>query len=542
FQPLDVCGRASRKASLTLLDGLLGEVHFALGEDFVPLLTPGDAKVTAEAVLAGYGIDVPEKGRDDYAGIDLRGRIAVILRGRPQDGQDWEREFSRTHTYAAAKKRGAVAVLYCQEGGMVAGAALDPEVYDSRIPAAYVSERMLGLLLRETGWTLERWRSRLEQGPQPIATYKRIRFESRTRGPDVATARNVLALLRGSDPALAGDLVIFGAHHDGIGADAAGRVYPGANDNASGTAVVLEAARAARASGWRPRRSVLFVTFAAEELGLLGSAACARQLPWDSTRVVAMVNVDMAGHGDGGFGIAGGSLLGRAYFAWREGLDSLAASRLEEYRLEGGRSDHAPFLDRGIRTATAWSRGDHERYHDYEDRAGYVRPEVLESAGRGIFSLVVALADDPRPVDLARGREARPAADALTIDFSPVDLAALQGDPVRGRLDGDGRMAGRLVALDRSRNGSLDLLAAIGELDGAAERLGRCERAATIEEAASARDRMTLALLPVAPVGTLDGLPAAALRPLLRGGLAGAIWSGASAESSPPLPSLSLIH
>ncbi|MBM3288226.1 MAG: M28 family peptidase [Candidatus Eisenbacteria bacterium] len=531
FQDFPVIGCEASKASLELLDGPFGRIRFVLGEDFTLLLTPADGKVTAEAVIVGYGIDSPQKERNDYGDVRLEGKIAVILREHVEDGRDWSEEYKRTHTFAAARARGAAAVLYVQGERPVAGAALEPGVHDPSVPAGFISKRIADLLLRETGWTLDDLKEKLKDGPRPVATGKRLRFEVKAKRTEPATGRNVLGMIRGSDPVLGSEVVIFGAHHDHLGIDAGGHLYPGANDNASGTAVVIEMARASRESGWKPRRSVLFVTFGGEEMGLLGSKRLAAHLPFDSSRAVAMLNLDMAGHGDGGFGLAGGTRLGPPYISWRAGLDSVRAASFEEYRLDGEHSDYSPFAARGIPALSAWSRGRHHRYHDIEDEARHVPPENLEAVGRGLASLLLSIADHPEPLADGYGVERALRADAIQIGFAPLDAAILV-DPLRETLDGDGRIAGRLVLCDQGRIDTGEILRRLGSLSSLTDDRPWLRVIDELGETGDARDEMAVALLPVLALPTLEGIGASGARALCAAGLAGAILpSGAAIPS-----------
>jgi aminopeptidase YwaD len=532
LQGFPVIGYEPKAAFLELLDGPFGRTGFVLGDDFTLMLTPAGGKVTAEAVFVGYGIDAPAKARCDYDGADLRGKIAVIIRGRPQDGQNWDREFARTHTFAAARAHGAIAVLYFQDPQPVAGAALAPDVYDPAVPAGYISERVVRLLLRGTGWTLKDVREKLGKQACPIATGKRLRFEVQVTGRATATGHNVLGMVPGADSSLGSEVVIVGAHHDQLGRDAAGRLYPGADDNASGAAVVIEMARAANAAGWRPRRTILFATFGGEEMGLLGARHLAEHLPVDSTRVVAMVNLDMAGQGDGGLGIAGGPRLGRPYFAWRAGLDPVRAAGLAERRLSGEHSDYAPFAARGIPTLACWSRGDHQGYHDIEDLPRYVRPEVLESVGRSLSSLLVSVADYPDSLTDGLGLERGLQADAVQLSLAPMPAESLE-NPDRAALDGDGRLAGRVVLCDGGAAATDEVLRQLGSvLDLPAHRswLGV---ASGLDQVGSARDELRVVLLPFVTTSALDRVGSEGTRVLCAAGLAGGWWpSGATAPSA----------
>jgi hypothetical protein len=525
FQSFPVIGSVPKKSSLEILDGPFGRLPLVEGDDYTLLLTPAAGKISAEAVFVGYGIDAPTKKRDDYQGSDLRGKIAIVLRGKPEDGKDWEIEYRRTHTFLAACEHGAAAVLYYQGREAVAGAALTPEAYRPGVPAGYVSERVVRLLLRETGWTLEEVQEKLKEGPFPIATGKQLRFEVAIKGKAESTGRNVIAMIRGSDPLVGDEAVLFGAHHDGVGTDAHGHIYPGANDNASGTSVVIEAARAALASGWRPRRTVFFVTFGGEEMGLLGSRRMAFEPPVPLDRIVLMLNLDMAGHGDGGFGLAGGARIGAPYFAWRAGLDSARTSLLEEGQLHGEGSDYFPFEEKGVPVMTAWSRGTHRRYHDIEDRARYVRPEVLGSVGRELLALLEAIADFPGELHDGLAAERGLRAQGMQVAFAPLDAVRV-GDPARSALDGDHRIAGRLVQIDTGRGGSAEMLPRLGGLLDRATGRSWLAVAGSFADAGEAWDEMRVALLPVATTASLDRAGNDATRALCAAGLAAALWDG----------------
>lgn len=530
FQEFQIIGFHEKKTSLDLLDSPFGKIKLVHGDDYTLFLTPAAGKVTAEAVLIGYGIDAPDKGRDDYGDIDLRGKIAIILRGSPSDGQNWDDEYSRNHTFPAAVAHGAAAVFYYQREKAVSGAALSRDAYDPDVPGGYISKRLVDLLLRESGWQLEEIREKLKTEPFPLPTGKRLRFKVSVTGEQAGTARNVLGMMRGSDPRLGTEVVLFGAHHDHLGYNANEHLYAGANDNASGTAVVLELARALSETDWQPKRTVYFVTFGAEEMGLVGSRHMAEHLPFDSTKIVMMVNLDMAGHGDGGFGLAGGRRVGAPYFAWRAVLDSTRAAQLEEYRLGGGYSDYAPFAERGIPALSSWSRGDHHRYHDFEDLPHFVLPSNLQAVGRGVGSLIVHVADWPSPLADGFGHERALRSQAMQIIFDPIDVMQVS-EPERSLLEGAGRIAGRIVALDTGNAGAeefLDRLGKLSEFDGKYPWLDVTKDLPGIWDA---WNDMHVGLLPVIGTPALDEWKRTATSALCAAGLAGAYWP---VDTDPP--------
>ena len=214
---------------------------------------------------------------------------------------------------------------------------------------------------------------------------------------------NVLAMIPGTD--LADELVVLGAHYDHIGADdgvgecsaqkdaQGGRdaICNGADDNASGTAMVLEVARAFAASGRRPRRTLIFAHFAGEELGLLGSKALVEAPPFPLEKVAAMVNLDMVGRlGPKGLAIGGiGSSDG-----WMPLLDQIGTkgmSVLYEATV-ASRSDHANFYKKEIPVLFFFT-GVHSDYHRPGDHADKINKEGLGSIGAVVGAVMAALAD-----------------------------------------------------------------------------------------------------------------------------------------------------
>ncbi|HUS68689.1 MAG TPA: M20/M25/M40 family metallo-hydrolase [Kofleriaceae bacterium] len=241
-------------------------------------------------------------------------------------------------------------------------------------------------------------------------------------GGEVASA-NVLGWMAGSDPALAGEYVLVGAHIDHLPPDAAGRVYPGADDNASGVAVMLAVAAGWRARGWTPRRGILFAGFGAEEDGLRGSTHYASR-PTRVSKLVAMINLDMLGRGvfldyrdlavpkalagianGPGLGIlSGGSArltqLARC-MARASGIPSYAP---EDFPLLGpivepmtaGRGDFAPFQQRGV-PFLFFSTSEHDDYHQPSDTIDTLDPETMRRAAEVVFRTTLAIdaVDDP---------------------------------------------------------------------------------------------------------------------------------------------------
>lgn len=347
-------------------------------EDFIPGFYFGstESAVTAPATYVGYGIHAPELDHDDFAGIDLRGRIAIVLDGAPASFPDSQ----RAHYSGRAKTDELVA------RGAIGIVTVDTPEEEARVPW----ERK-----KKLSWN-PRMR-RLDAAGAPVDAYPEIRasasvglaaaprlFAGAPVGADeafaAASARrsrsfelpveltlsvrnslartasaNVIGLLHGSDPALANEYVVLTAHLDHLGRGAAfdgDDIYNGALDNAAGIAILLETARALAQSAERPRRSILFIALTAEERGLLGSYHFAEHPTVPREALVANINTDMP---EALFPVGGMILLGaphttlgataRAALA-AEGLVEVPDPTPEEVSFV--RSDQYPFIRSGI--------------------------------------------------------------------------------------------------------------------------------------------------------------------------------------------------
>lgn len=299
-------------------DGTTTELRFK--EQFLPSLNfnAASATVTAPAVFVGQGVHAPELKHDDFAGVDLRGKIAVLFGGAPERFDNDRRAFysSGRQKLQTLAERGAIGVLYLgnpedekrspwaqgaenwQRPGMRLrgddGKGLDtwPQLQVAASANADSVEAVLG----GSGRTATALFAALKSGTlQAFDLPGTLTLAASTRIEN-AESHNVVAKLAGADDALGKEHIAYSAHldHVGIGAPVDGdAIYNGALDNALGVAVMLEAAQQLARAESRPKRSLLFVAVTAEEKGLLGSDWFAQRptVPRDS--LVANVNLDM---------------------------------------------------------------------------------------------------------------------------------------------------------------------------------------------------------------------------------------------------------
>ncbi|MGC8866570.1 MAG: M20/M25/M40 family metallo-hydrolase [Bacteroidales bacterium] len=349
-----------------------GECPGEYGVDYVAASFSASAEADAPLVDAGYGFRMLTDSikRDDYEGLTVKDKIVLIHKGVPAEGkgQEWMREHaSDREKVMVASDLGAAGVILV----MPAGAPLPELHYDKvgssvSIPVMYFTQEQ-GKCLEQHG---------LGKNMRMTVSLELVKEKS----------RNVYGILKGTDPRLRDEYIVVGAHYDhlGLGGPGSGSRMPdtvaihyGADDNASGVAGVLEVARYFINNRIPTSRSILFVAFSGEEMGLLGSAAFMENPPIATDKIVAMINFDMIGRMNrqsqaisiGGTGTAAES---------QSILDSLMAlvSLKATYSPEGfGPSDHASFYAKNI-PVFYFNSGIHTDYHTPFDR-----PEKINYQG-----------------------------------------------------------------------------------------------------------------------------------------------------------------
>jgi hypothetical protein len=290
------------------------------GEDFLMRgdAARGESSVTAPVVFVGYGIAAPGLGYDDYAGTDVEGKIVLTLTGAPPSFPHNQRAY-----YSSGRTKAEEAVLRGAVGLLRLRTRIDAERVPwerMRFPAgrpgmrwlkkegepagyfptlrgsAVLSRSGARKLLARTGVELEELLDTADKGSiESIELPVEVTLHRRTTHERVSSP-NVAALLRGSDPELRDEYVVYTAHldHIGIGAEVEGdRIYNGAYDNAMGVSVLLETASAFAELPDPPRRSILFLAVTGEEKGLLGSEYFAHHPSVPIEGIVANVNLDM---------------------------------------------------------------------------------------------------------------------------------------------------------------------------------------------------------------------------------------------------------
>lgn len=363
------------------------------GEAFAPLSFSKSATAKAAVVFAGYGIVAKDKQRNDYAGLDTKGKIVLVRRFVPPGDQfkdaDERRYSDLRYKAFTAREHGAVAMLVVDLPEVAAGATMPDEAPLPKLSAEDAGDAGLIAIAvkRETAQALLKGKHRATLTTALVAEHK--------------PAANVVGRLRSTAPQAASGLVVVGAHYDHLGhggsnslAPGSDEIHNGADDNASGTAALLEAARLLGARRGELERDILFVAFSGEERGLLGSTAFTRNPPHglELKSVRAMINMDMVGRlRDQKLAILGGGSAEE----WPAIADPLCARHDLLCTTSGdgyGPSDQTPFYAAGIPILHLFT-GTHDDYHRPSDDSDKINATGGAAVAALAADLAVAAAD-----------------------------------------------------------------------------------------------------------------------------------------------------
>ena len=368
------------------------EMKLVPEKDFLPLLYSDSGDRTAETVFAGWGISAPEIGYDDYAGLEVKGKFVLCYRGTPDENDKRYQSYDEHRTrMKTAKDKGALGIVYVYDE-----IASNPngDFLEGFTPAM-IGPKVMDAILKDVNSTSADLKKSLTTWKRPVSFPLRakIHLTVASRHFPQAVGYNVVGYIEGSDPKLRRECVIIGGHFDHTGAHM-GLLFPGADDNASGSATVMEAGKAMAALAHKPKRSIVIALFGGEELGLQGSTWFSEHVPGPFDKVAGMFNFDMTGEGDG---LWGGVPAEPAEFkeALEEADKSVKVLRgLGVIRGVGVRgSDFAPFFLQGIPAASLGSNGPHLAYHQTGDTIYRINPDIMADAAKVAFLAAYIWAD-----------------------------------------------------------------------------------------------------------------------------------------------------
>ena len=409
------CGEVDRSNRLSL-----GAKAFREGRDF-RVAAVGAGTVESQVVFVGYGITT--KDYDSYAGVDVRDKIVMVMEGKLRK-KGPEFGISPFHDVLVfnAINHGAAGMLFAEgtspknrklpiparysvdsmkpvlERAQALGLIrVDDEAKQvwRKFPLVYITQEVADLLLVETGWILTGLKRKIDESGQPLSFALDHRVQVQT---DVTHSSkkimNIVGLIEGRDPALKEETVIIGAHYDHIGrldAREPEQIAFGADDNASGTAALMEIARVLAKSQTKPKRSILLIAFTGEEKGGLGSQMYLDHPLRSLSGTKAMLNMDMIGRNDPrkiGVYASRPDLMELSHdLGCKAGM---TVERLEEGHAES--SDHAFFLEKGVPVIFYYDGGG-DFAHRATDTWDQLSAKKMEVVARLCFLTAWALAD-----------------------------------------------------------------------------------------------------------------------------------------------------
>lgn len=453
--------------------GFQGEVK----KDFMPLAYSSNAALNKSVVFVGYGFDIDQDSLKwkDYDGVDVKGKWVMILRADPELDNMTSKFIPYTELRGkilTAKDHGAAGVL------VVSPVALDKDDklmqlvsenndVTSGIPVMHIKRGVANQIIQASGYKIDSLESILNKTKSPKSFEVTTVVDGKTA---IVLKRdkteNVVAMLEGTDPELKKQYIVVGAHFDHLGMGGHGTgsrmpdtvaVHNGADDNASGTAMVIELAGKLASMKSQLKRSILFVAFSGEEMGLLGSKYFVDHCPVELKQIKAMFNFDMVGRFDQEKKAI--SVSGTGTSAESDSIVKLCETGLPfsvVHSPDGyGPSDHASFYASNI-PVFYFSTGAHTDYHtpfDDADKIDYDMEKVI-----GDFATKIILDVDHYPTPLtfresgkkeSGGRGGRRLKVTLGImpDFAGTEKQGLRIDGVTkgGPADKAGMLKGDIV-------------------------------------------------------------------------------------------------
>jgi len=375
-------------------------IEYKLGKDFVLRGFTGSNNFTLPVAFCGYGISKPELGYDDYAKIDVKDKIVIVFKQNPAwkiDDKDWGANYPREKSLTA-KKFGAKGILFVSLPNdknpqpLIASVLHGDGEQPVDFPQLQISHQAADDLLGIINLSIKECQTKIDQKQKPSSYLLRTKAVVNVNANYIKDAKtmNIIGLIEGSDPVLKNEFVIIGAHIDHVGSQA-GLLFPGANDNASGSAGVLEIAEAFVKNNIKPKRSVLFVLFAGEEQGLLGAKHFVENWKMPYEKITAMLNLDCIGYGDS-IQIGNGK---SSPVLWKiaDELDYKNSNLMVERTWNGGGADTTPFHEKEIPCLYFVTTNSYKHLHLQTDTVETLNPDLYEKIVQLAFLTAKEIAD-----------------------------------------------------------------------------------------------------------------------------------------------------
>lgn len=376
-------------------------------DEFITLSFSGDVKVEGKLVFAGYGISAPDIDYDDYKDIDVTDKIVLVLRDHPEMNvphSKFDHHSPLRRKAMVARENGAVAIIFVnsynphKDEDELINLSYDQAGSMKDFAVINIKRSFVEKLFETRVLSLKEYQDKIVETKSPASfLFDDINTSISTEVNEIEVdSWNVAGYIEGNDTRLKNQYIIIGAHYDHLGMGENNSLYSGeelqihngADDNASGTAGVLELAEKFSVLKNKLKRSIVFVTFSGEEEGLLGSAYFADNLPVSTDSIAIMINMDMIGRLNDD----------NSLIVYGTGTSSNVKDLLNEYNEfefdltfndEGfGRSDHSSFYAKKIPVLFFFT-GTHEDYHKPSDDTEKINFDGEEQILKYIYNVVV---------------------------------------------------------------------------------------------------------------------------------------------------------
>ncbi len=380
-------------------------ISLKLNQDFITAPFSGNNKIEGNLVFAGYGISAHKLTYDDYNNLDVKNKIVIVLRNHPEINNphsEFDKYSSLRLKATTAKDKGAIGMIVINqyiegdEDDKLIALKYDHAMGIKDFPVIQTKRNIIDEIFQQEEIDLIEIQNKINDSKTPNSfDIEKSKAKISTEIEYIEkTGRNVAAILEGNDPSLKNEYLVIGAHYDHLGLGQVGSLYRGkdtlihngADDNASGTSGVLELAQKFTSIKNEIKRSIIFVTFSGEELGLLGSNYFVSNIPILTEKIITMINMDMIGrlNEENSLIIYGTGTSSK----WKKLLEDKNTFNFKlTFNDEGyGPSDHSSFYSKNIPVLFFFT-GTHSDYHRPSDDVDKINFPGEEKILKYVFSI-----------------------------------------------------------------------------------------------------------------------------------------------------------
>ena len=396
---------------------LVKNINGILDTNYTPLAFSENASLTATVVFAGYGFDFETDSISwhDFNELDISGKWALILRGHPEMDKpqsDFDHYSDLRQKVLKAKDKGAAGVLFASGSQMdkadeLISLTFDKSTATAGIPVLHIKRNLADSILKEQSLSIDSLEAQLNKTRKPNSFNIPVEVSAEIEVvKQKAKTQNVIAQIPGTDPILKDEYLIIGAHYDHLGFGGPGSgsrtpdtlaIHNGADDNASGVAGILEIAEKLVANRSNLKRSIIIISFSAEEMGLLGSKYFIANPLVELKKIKYMLNLDMIGRLDSeakSFSVSGTGTA-PALSKIMQKYAKIHTLNIEESQEGYGPSDHASFYAADIPVSMIFT-GAHNDYHTPDDDTELINIKGEKIIADYVYDVIYEIANQPK--------------------------------------------------------------------------------------------------------------------------------------------------